>query len=168
MTSLAEAAGKSGSRARLIWAALVLSLVLNVCFVGGLVWSRVQAERPTTPAERFQQVARDMNLAGSERENFQQFFQTVRRETQQMRENNRPVMQHIWSELDKEHPDLAAIGQLIDQATENRRAYQKDMAAALAGFLATLTPAQRSRFVELLAKHQQDQNAAHIRRLITP
>jgi uncharacterized membrane protein len=168
MSVVADAAGKSGSRARLVWAALVLSLVLNVCFVGGLVWSRLQAAQPTTPAERFQQVAREMNFAGSERENFQQFFQTVRRETQQMRENNRPIMQRIFSELEKEHPDQAAVNQLIDQATENRRAYQKDMAAALAGFLATLTPAQRSRFVELLAKRQQDQNAAHIRRLITP
>ena len=168
MSAVAEAAAKSGSRTRLIWTALVLSLVLNVCFVGGLVWSRLQAERPTTPAERFQQVAREMNFAGSERENFQQFFQTVRRETQQMRENNRPIMQRIFSELEKEHPDQAAITQLIDQATENRRAYQKDMATALAGFLATLTPAQRGRFVELLAKRQQDQNAAHIRRLITP
>jgi uncharacterized membrane protein len=168
MSAVAEAAGKSGSRTRLVWTALVLSLVLNVCFVGGLVWSRMQAERPTTAAERFQQVGKEMNFAGSERESFQQFFQTVRRETLQMRENNRPIMQHIWSELDKEHPDQAAVNQLIDQATENRRVYQKDMAAALTGFLATLTPSQRGRFVELLAKRQQDQNAAHIRRLITP
>ncbi len=167
MSALAEAAGKSGSRARLVWAALVLSLVLNVCFVGGLVWTRLQAQRPITPAERFQQVAKEMNFAGSEHEGFQQFFQKVRRETQQMRENNRPIMQRIWSELDKEHPDQAVINQLIDQATENRRVYQKDMATALGGFLDTLTPAQRSRFLEL-AKRQQDQNAAHIRRLITP
>jgi Spy/CpxP family protein refolding chaperone len=128
----------------------------------------MQAERPTTPAERFQEVAREMDFAGSERESFQQFFQKVRRETLQMREGNRPIMQRIWRELDKEHPDQATINQLIDQATENRRAYQKDMATALAGFLSTLTPAQRSRFVELLEKRQQDQNAAHIRRLITP
>lgn len=167
MSAVAEAAGKSGSRTRLVWTALVLSLVLNVCFVGGLVWSRMQGERPTTPAERFQQVGREMNFAGSERESFEQFFQTVRRATQAMRENNRPIMQRIWGELEKEHPDQAAINQLIDQATENRRIYQKDMAVALAGFLATLTPAQRGRFVEL-AKRHQDQNAAHIRRLITP
>ena len=168
MSAVADAAGKSGSRARLVWGALVLSLVLNVCFVGGLVWSRMQAERPTTPAERFQEVAREMNFAESERENFQQFFQKVRRETLQMRESNRPIMQRIWRELDKEHPDQGRINQLIEQATENRRVYQKDMATALAGFLATLTPAQRSRFVELLEKRQRDQNAAHIRRLITP
>jgi uncharacterized membrane protein len=167
MSVLAETADKSGSRARLVWAALVLSLVLNVFFVGGLVWSRIHAERPATLVERFQQVGNEMSFSGGEREHFQQFFQTVRRETQQMRENNRPIMQRIWGELDKEHPDQAAINQLIDQATENRRAYQKDMAAALANFLDTLAPAQRSRFIEL-TKRQQDQNAAHIRRLITP
>jgi uncharacterized membrane protein len=167
MSALAEAAGKPGSRGRLVWTALVLSLVLNVFFVGGLIWSRVYAERPATAAERFQQVATEMNFAGGEGERFQQFFQTVQRDTQQLRESNRPLMQRIWSELGKEHPDQAAINQLIDQATENRHAYQKQMATALAGFLATLTPEQRSRFVEL-AKRRQDQNAAHIRRLITP
>jgi uncharacterized membrane protein len=167
MSAMAEASGKSGSRARLVWLALLLSLVLNVFFVGGLVWSRMHAERPTTPAERFQHVASEMNFSAAERERFQEFFLTVRRETQQLHESNRPLMQRIWSELDKEHPDSAAISQLIDQATENRHAYQQQMATALAGFLATLTPAERSRFVEL-AKRQQDQNAAHIRRLITP
>ena len=167
MSAVAEAAGRSSSRARLLWAALVLSLVLNVCFVGGLVWSSMQVARPITPAERFQHVASEMNFAGSEREHFDQFFQTVRRETQQMRENNHPIMQRIWNELEKEHPDPAAINALIDQATENRHAYQKAMASTLTGFLDTLTPAQRSRFLEL-ARRQQDQNAAHIRRLITP
>jgi uncharacterized membrane protein len=167
MSALAEATGKRGSRAWLVWLALALSLVLNVCFVGGLVWSRIHAERPATPAERFQQVAGEMNFSAAERERFQQFFLTVRRETQQLRESNHPLMQRIWSELDKEHPDAAAINQMIDQATENRHTYQKQMATELATFLATLTPAQRSRFIEL-ARRQQDPNAAHIRRLIMP
>jgi uncharacterized membrane protein len=166
MTSLAETEAKASSRGRLLWVALVLSLTLNVFFIGGLVWSRVIADRPPTPAQRFQQIARDLNLTDDQRDAFQQFVLDMRHHTRQLRQNNHPLIDHVWQELGKPQPDQALVGKLIDQATQNRHTYQLEMATALGRFLATLSPEQRAQFIEL-TQHQPG-HGWRLRQLITP
>lgn len=153
MTSLAGTEAKAGSRGRLLWVALVLSLTLNVFFVGGLVWSRIIADHPPTPAQRFLQVARDLNLSDNQRDAFQQFVLDMRHYTRGLRQSNHPLIDHIWQELGKPQPDQALLGKLIDLTTQNRHTYQLQMSTALARFLATLSPAQRAQFIEL-TQHQ--------------
>jgi uncharacterized membrane protein len=167
MTSLSAAESKPRLLGRLLWVALALSLTLNICFVGGLIWSRVTTEPTLTPAQRFQQIAQELQLSPNERDGFDQFALEVRRHTRQLRESNMPLVQRVWEELGKAQPDQALISQLVDQATENRHTFQKEMTGALSRFLAGLTPEQRAQFVTL-AKRQQDPNAAHIRRLVMP
>jgi len=167
MTSLAEGDAKARSRGRLLWVALALSLTLNVFFISGLVWSRLAGERPMTPAERFQQTESELNLSADQRAAFATFIHEVRQRSRTLREHNMPLIQHVWEELAKPQPDQAAISRAVDEATENRRTYQREMTAALSTFLGTLSPAQREQFVEL-AKRPQDQRAHHIRRLILP
>lgn len=166
MTSLAAGGLRSGSRGWLLWLALVVSLVLNAFLIGTLVWW-VTASRMLTPAERFQQIGRELKLSEDQRDAFQQFIIEMRRNGRQLRESNEPLIQKIWQEQAKPQPDLATIDQLIDQSNENRRVFQKTMAAALTHFLANLSPDQRSQFVQLTDRHQ-DQVANRLRHLVIP
>lgn len=167
MTSIAESDAKPRLRGRLLWVALALSLTLNVFFVSGLVWSRMTGERFMTPAERLAQTESELGLNADQRVAFQRFIAGVRQRGQSLREHNRPLIGSVWEELAKPQPDQDAIARAVDQATENRRMYQKDMTAGMTAFLATLSPAQRQQFVEL-AKRPRDERAHHIRRLILP
>jgi Spy/CpxP family protein refolding chaperone len=167
MTSLVEPGAKPGSRGRLLWLALALSLTLNVCFLGGLLWSRMTTEQMLTPAQRVQQVMQELNLSDDQRDAFRQFVIEARRRTRQLRESNEPLVGRVWEELGKGQPDQAVIDKLVDQATENRHAYQKDMTTVLGRFLANLSPEQRAKFIEL-AKRRQYRTAEHLRRLIIP
>jgi len=166
MTGLAEDGAPGRARGRLLWLALVISLALNAFVVGALVWW-VVADRMTTPAQRFQQIARELRLNDDQRDAFQQFVIEMRRNTRQLRDGNQPLVQKVWDELSKPQPDRDLIDHLVDQATENRRAYQKGMTDALARFLANLSAEQRSAFINLTRRHQ-DPAAAHLRRLVVP
>ena len=165
MTAAAEASG-AGVRRHLLWAALVISLAINVFFVGTMVWLRMESA-PPTPAERMQALGKELNLSDNQRESFRHFVQEMRRNTMQLRESNQPLIQQVWQEVGKPNPDVDLINKLVDQATENRHVYQKTMTGVLTRFLAGLTPEQRAAFVESTKVHH-DQRAQHLRRLILP
>ncbi len=166
MTSVAGDGAHAGSRGRLLWLALAVSLVLNAFVVGTLAWW-VHANRIMTPAERFRQTVGELNLNEDQRDAFQQFVIEMRRNTRQLHDNNEPLVQKVWDELGKAQPDRDLIGRLVDQATENRHAYQKNMSDVLIRFLGNLSPEQRGQFIEL-TKRRQDPVAAHLRRLVAP
>jgi Spy/CpxP family protein refolding chaperone len=167
MTSLAEAGSRSGARGRLVWVALTLSLTLNVFFVLGLLWFQVAGQPMQTPAERVAATENELNLTAEQRAAFQHFVGEVRERSRHLRESNQPLIEQVWAELAKPQPDQALIARLVDEATDHRHAYQKDMATVLSQFLTVLSPEQRAQFVAL-AKRPQDKRAAHIRRLIMP
>ena len=152
MTGLDPSGRPAGGRGRFVLIAFALSLTLNIFFVAGLIWTRTM-DHPTPPAlvavERFEKIAKDLNLAGDQLAAFQQFDQAFRDRQRQLREQNRPIADAVWNELAQAQPDPAKVAGLIDQATENRRAAQKDDTAALMTFLATLSPDQRTQFTTL-------------------
>lgn len=166
MTSLAEDRARPASRGRLLWLALVISLALNAFVVGSLVWW-VGTNRMMTPAQRFQQIARELGLNDDQRDAFQQFVIAMRRNWRTLHESNEPLVERVWDEMGKAQPDRDLINRLVDQATQNRRIYQANMTDALTRFLADLTPEERAAFVNLTKRHQ-DPTAAHLRRLVIP
>jgi uncharacterized membrane protein len=153
MTSLAEGGVKTAPRGRLVWLALALSLTLNTCFLGGLIWSHVASNRQLGFVERVVQAGAGLNLSPSQHQAFQQFTAAVQERTQRLHEGNQPLFRRIWDEIAKPDADPALIGQLLDQATENRRVYQVGITTALTTFLATLSPDQRAQFMDLAHHH---------------
>lgn len=166
MTSLAEAGPRSARRGMLVWIALAVSLTLNVCVIGGVLWSMV-IMHPETPAQRFLHFGRQLDLSGDQTKAFEEFGRTVRERDRALHEANGPLLEQVWSEWAKPTADQAVISRLVEQATENRLAYQKDVAAALTTFLASLTPEQRSRFSEL-ARRRSDQISRRLWMMIAP
>jgi uncharacterized membrane protein len=149
-----EANGRVQRRGWLIWVALLLSLTLNICFVGGLIWSRFALERFQSPQERFQELGRDLNLTEPQKADFQKFVQTLRQRTRLLQDSTNPLLERIWSELEKPTDDQALVDRLLAEATDNRESYQKDTAVALTTFMASLTPEQRSRLAAFAAPHR--------------
>jgi len=167
MTSLAQEGVEPRARGRLLLWALILSLAINIFFLGAMIWVRANVPAMPTPQQRMQAIAEELKLNPDQHDAFQQFLIEMRRSTRQLRDGNMPLLQRAWDEMVKPNPDQALIGQIIDQTSENRRAYQKTMSVAMARFLSDLTAEQRSQFVELL-RRRGDPAAQHLHHLIMP
>ncbi|MBV8133156.1 MAG: periplasmic heavy metal sensor [Alphaproteobacteria bacterium] len=152
--TLASAATRGATRHPLLWVALTLSLVLNLCFVAGALWIRIQSPAvPVSPAERLQRVGTELALDPQQRQAFEQYSEIVRTHMLQMRETVEPLMSAAWAELAKPDADQATAARLFDEAGQARRGLQRELLVPTLTFLATLSPEQRARFVELF--HQR-------------
>jgi Spy/CpxP family protein refolding chaperone len=153
---------RPGSRQHLFWVVLILSLALNLCFIAGALWIRVQGPPlPMSPEQRLQQIEPQLALNSPQKAAFDEYARTVRSRMQAMHEAIEPLVANAWSELAKPDADQAKIMQLFDQAGEQRRAFRPELVTATFTFLAKLTPEQRAKFVELArqrpwAKRHQD------------
>jgi len=154
-------------RGRLVWVALILSLTLNVFFIGGLVWTKIARERWEGPAARFLKLGGELDLSGAQQDYLRQFVRTIRAHARQLQESNAPLLERAWQEEAKAQPDQAEIDRLTNEAAQNRAAFQKELAAAMATFMATLTPEQRAKLAEI-AQHPQDPVSRRLRWLIVP
>ena len=165
--TLASATARGTARHPLLWGALALSLALNLCFVAGAVWIRVQAPAlPASPAERLQRIGTELQLDPKQRQAFVRYTEDLRAHMQQMHEKVEPLMSAAWAELAKPDPDQATAARLFDEAGQTRRGLQRELLAPTLTFLATLSPEQRARFVELFHQRprswgQPPQNGSH-------
>jgi Spy/CpxP family protein refolding chaperone len=158
----ASVALRPGSRRHLFWVILVLSLALNLCFIAGALWIRVQGPPlPMSPEQRLQQIEPQLALNPQQKAAFDEYARTVRSRVQSMHEAIEPQVANAWSELAKPDADEAKVMLLFDQAGDQRRAFRRELGTATFTFLAKLTPEQRAKFVELArqrpwAKRHQD------------
>ena len=152
--TLVSTAARGATRHPLLWVVLTLSLLLNLCFVAGALWIRIQGPPPlASPAERLQRVGAELALDPQQRQTFDQYSENVRAHMQQMRDTVEPMMSAAWSELAKPDADQATAARLFDEAGQARRSLQRELLAPTLAFLATLSPEQRAKFVELF--HQR-------------
>jgi uncharacterized membrane protein len=152
--TLASTLARGATRHPLLWAALTLSLVLNLCFVAGALWIRIQAPAlPASPAERLQRIGAELALDPQQRQAFERYSENLRSHMQQMRETVEPLMSAAWSELAKPDADQATASRLFDEAGQARRSLQRELLTPTLSFLASLSPEQRAKFVELF--HQR-------------
>ncbi|HJY49121.1 MAG TPA: Spy/CpxP family protein refolding chaperone [Stellaceae bacterium] len=158
----ASVALRPGSRRHLFLVILVLSLALNLCFIAGALWIRVQGPPlPMTPEQRLQQIEPQLALNPQQKAAFDEYARTVRSRVQSMHEAIEPQVANAWSELAKPDADEAKVMQLFDQAGDQRRAFRRELGTATFTFLTKLSPEQRAKFVELArqrpwAKRHQD------------
>ena len=146
----ASVALRPGSRRHLFWVILVLSLALNLCFIAGALWIRVQGPPlPMTPEQRLQQIEPQLALNPQQKAAFDEYARTVRSRVQSMHEAIEPQVANAWSELAKPDADEAKVMQLFDQAGDQRRAFRRELGTATFTFLTKLSPEQRAKFVEL-------------------
>ena len=163
MTAAPESTPAPKRRCGWIWkAVLALSLALNLCVVGGVLYFKYV--QPHGPA---QVVPRELGFGNDQRGAFRTFLQTVRSKGQAMREKVAPLEAQLAQELAKPQPDRDKIVSLVTQISDQRRDFMIALNDALLPFLATLTPEQRQRFIEM-ARRRQDAMANRIMRRLQP
>lgn len=131
---------------------LILSAALNLCFIGGALWMRMhEPARGPVKAEEF---AAELHLNADQRAGFEQYFRVMRARAQLMRAELEPVIAQAWAEIAKPQPDQAKIEQDFAAAAAKRHAFAHDATQNTLTFLATLSPDQRQKFVQLLREHR--------------
>jgi uncharacterized membrane protein len=155
-------AARSNERQHLLWVLLALSLALNLFFVGGALWIRIQGPPlPMSPEERLQRIGAQLTLDPQQKQAFEQYSQTVRTRMRQMHEAVDPLINHAWSEMAKPGADGARVVQLFEEAGQARRGFMRELAPITLSFLATLSPEQRTKFVELARQRPWEHQRPH-------
>jgi Spy/CpxP family protein refolding chaperone len=156
------------TRRRLLSIALAASLALNVFFVAGAVWIRLHGPLGPVPvAERADHIAAELNLDPTHRAALLRYFQDLRAHLQQMRREVSPLVTSAWTELAKPDANEAEVMRLFDEAAQKRRGFQRQVTTSTLSLLATLTPEQRKKFVEL-ARQPRARWARPVKRGVTP
>jgi uncharacterized membrane protein len=138
----------------LAWILLAVSLALNVFFAGGVIYSKVTAERlGASPAERTQFLAERFALSDQQRDRLLAFQTAMGERRGTLRDGFRKSRSALLAELTKPDLDRTRIAQLRQDQTAVRSALFEDFTGELHQFLATLTPEQKADFVAMLEEH---------------
>ncbi len=146
---LAEPAARNGVAPNWRKVLLAVSLALNLFFVVGAVWIRVQAPPALSPEDRLERMASQLNLDPRQKQAFAEYARTVRERLRVMHRAVRPLIASAWTEVGKPHAEETKIVQLFDQAAQERRTFMRDLTGTTLSFMETLSPEQRAKFVEL-------------------
>lgn len=139
-----------GAGRRLVRLLLAVSLTLNLFFVAGAVWIKMQRPSgPMGPVARMRYVAGELNLDKQHGQDFERYFRTLRARIRLMHAEVAPLVNDAWAELARPRADEAKVMRLFDAASEKRREFRQELTRSTLAFLATLTPQQRQKFVEL-------------------
>ena len=157
MTVAALAARSNVRRQHFLVVLLALSLALNLCFVAGALWIRIHGPPlPINVEERLERIGAQLALDPQQKAAFEKYSQAVRTQMQEMRKAVEPLIGNAWSEVAKPDADEAKVVQLFDEASQTRRNFMRELAPLTLAFLATLTPAQRAKFVELIRERPRE------------
>jgi Spy/CpxP family protein refolding chaperone len=105
-------------------------------------------------AEYYRQMAGELNLDPQQLAAFDRYVAAMRTRSEQMRQETDPPIGAAWEEIAKPQPDAGKVEQLFDEAGEKRRVFQREAASQMLTLLATLSPAQRGKFVQLMRERR--------------
>lgn len=142
---MTDAAGTPPSRRRWLLVALTVSVAINL-FLLGMIAGHMHHHPPPPlgQRERFEHIAGRLGLNDSQKADFEQLEGTMHRNGAAIRAANLAA----WAKVGDPATTPDQIGTLLQDSVKNRIAFQADMAAAMAKFLASLTPQQRATFVD--------------------
>jgi uncharacterized membrane protein len=137
-------------RRHLLITLVAISVALNLFFIAGALWTWLQAPSGrAAPDQRYEQMAAELKLDAQQRPAFDRYVAAMRSRVDEMRQQVDPLIGSAWEEVAKPQADPARVNELFDQATEKRRAFQRDLTTQTLAFLAVLSPEQRSKFVAM-------------------
>jgi uncharacterized membrane protein len=149
MTIVDTALSGRSVRQQILWAAVALSLALNLFFVAGALWTRLHVPPPPTREARLEEMAAALALDPQQRQTFATYSQTMRKQLAEMRDLAQPLVRAAWAEVARPQPDEAKVMQLLDQAAQVRRSRLSQITVLTITFLKRLSPEQRAKFVKV-------------------
>ncbi len=141
---------------RLPWILFAVSLLLNLFFAGGVVYSKLTAERlEEDPKARLAFAVEELGLSEAEQQRLLALRRSVSKRRGQMRGEGESVRQALGEELRRPKLDEDRVEQLLGQRSQLFVAYLSDVMGALHGFLAGLPPEKREEFLGLMEKERR-------------
>jgi uncharacterized membrane protein len=132
---------------RILLALLVVSLVLNIFFIAGAVWTRMHPPAAGAAEQRLKGMAAGLDLDANQRAAFERYASAMRTRGDKLHQQVAPLIGSAWEEIAKPQADARQVMRLFDDAAVKRQESQHEAAALTLEFLATLSPDQRRKFV---------------------
>src|SRR3954453_15093009 len=108
-------------RFRLLSAVLAVSLVLNLLFVAGGVWSRVEEPAARGPDRRFERIGAQLSLDPAQSAAFDRFIAELRGRGDKVQQQVAPLYREAWDAAGKPTIDTEAAMRSFEAAFDARR-----------------------------------------------
>jgi uncharacterized membrane protein len=143
-------------RLKLLWILLAASLLLNLFFAGGVIYSKMTAERlRDEPAARFDFVVDDLGLSEAERGRLMALRETARARRDEMRREGRHLREALFKEMAKPDFDQARVEELLQQRSVLFVTFLGGVMAETHDFLATLEPERKREFMAMMKREHR-------------
>ncbi len=142
--------------AKLPWVLLAASLLLNLFFAGGVVYSKATAERlREEPASRMAFVADELGLTETERESLIALREAVSVGRAQMRQEGEVFREALLAEMRKPAYDRERVGGLLGGRADLFVDFLTDALSQLHGFLMELPEEKRDDVFALMDQERR-------------
>jgi len=131
-------------RSKLPWILLAVSVVANIFFAGGAIYTLSSYGGSTV-----NQVVRKLDLTPAQRDGLIALREGVAARREAMIGRRGRLRKAMLAEVGNPTFDRERVAALVDDWSTQRRAYFVEVAQDLHAYVATLTPAQRATFLKL-------------------
>ncbi|HEX6443258.1 MAG TPA: periplasmic heavy metal sensor [Stellaceae bacterium] len=155
MASASSTAGTGSPRRHLFATLMAISVALNLFFIAGAVWTRLNGPPAALGSDdRYGEMAAELKLDAQQRAAFDRYVAAMRSRVEEMRQQIDPLIGNAWEEIAKPQADANQVMAAFDQASEKRRAFQRELTSQTIAFLSVLSPDQRKSFVSIVRDHR--------------
>jgi Spy/CpxP family protein refolding chaperone len=130
---------------RLPWILLAVSVVANVFFAAGVGYTRYSADEDSI----VERVTKQLDLTAAQQQGLLALREAVAKRRETVSAPGGGLREAMLAEIGKPTFDRERVAALVADWSEQRRTYFVDVAQDLHGYMATLTPAQREKFLVL-------------------
>ena len=135
---------------RVLLAVLVVSLVLNVCFVAGVAWTRMHTPAAGGLEPILPRMPAELALDDKQRAAFDRYVAAMRTRNEKMRQQFAPLFAGAWDEMAKPEGNADEVTRLFAEVATKRQESQRESVVQTLDFLSVLSPDQRRKFVTLM------------------
>lgn len=140
-------------RIKLLWILLGASLLLNLFFAGGVIYSKMTAERLRgEPGQQFDFVADELELSEAQRAELMALRAAARERRQEMRQASQHLRQALIEEMGKPALDQARVQSLLGERSKLFVAFIGDVMDQTHDFLDTLEPEKKREFLAMMER----------------
>ncbi len=143
-------------RSKFLWILLAASLLLNVFFAGGVIYSKMTAERlRDEPAARLDFVVDELGLGEAERGRLMALRETALARRDEMRREGRHLREELFKEMAKPDFDQARVEQLLRQRSVLFVTFLGGVMAETHDFLANLDAESKREFMAMMKREHR-------------
>ena len=132
-----------------IWTAVVVSMALNIAFIGGYIYSGRQAAQAARPGAAAA-LAQRLGWEAQQQAGFTVAHRKARQALVAHVKKDRQTVEEYWRAMVGTQTSDAHTASLLRETADRRVALNRELTQILREFLMTLTPGQRLEFVEIL------------------